>query len=58
MFRPVRQVAAPGRSLPSLQLHVVGGCSEQVELGCVDEIIARCEARARSLLAGTIFDTS
>jgi len=35
---------------------VMGGCSEPVELDCVDEIIARCEARAKSLLAGTIFD--
>lgn len=38
-------------------LFCVVGCSEQqVELDCVNDIIARCEARARSLLAGTIFD--
>jgi len=36
----------------------MAGCSEQMELVGVDEIISRCEARARSLLAGTVFDAA
>lgn len=34
----------------------VDNVSGYSELDSVNEIVARCEARARSLLAGTIFD--